>query len=104
MPSIHKRAGRSHYYAAFYNADGTRALKSTGTNDRAKAMRLCVEWADAAKEGREGRLTEKRVRKVMADIFARANKEKMPAGTVAEFLEWWMESMTCPHRRCQVLC
>lgn len=90
MPSIHKRDGRPYWYAAFYNADGTRALKSTGSNDRKEAMHLCLEWAAAAKEGREGRLTEHRARKVIADIFARANREAMPAGTVREYLDGWL--------------
>lgn len=90
MPSIHKRDGRPYWYAAFYTADGTRALKSTGTHDRKEAMRLCLEWAATAKEGREGRLSEYRARKVIADIFARANRESMPSGTVREYLDGWL--------------
>lgn len=90
MPSIHKREGRPYYYAAFYNSDGNRALKSTGTNERKEAMRMCLEWAEAAELGRNGRLTEQRARKVIADIFARANRETLPAGTVREWLKSWL--------------
>ena len=90
MPSIHRREGRPHWYAAFYNSDGLRALKSTGTDDKKEAMRRCLEWAEASKTGREGRLTQERARKVLADIFARANKETMPASTVKEYMEHWL--------------
>jgi len=90
MPSIHRRDGRPYWYAAFYNSDGLRALKSTGTDNKKEAMRRCLEWAEAAKTGREGRLTQERARKVLADIFARANKETMSASTVKEYMEHWL--------------
>ncbi|MEI6168844.1 MAG: tyrosine-type recombinase/integrase [bacterium] len=90
MPSIHKRDGRPYWYAAFYNGDGLRSLKSTGTNDKKEAMRRCLEWAEASKTGREGRLTQERARKVLADIFARSNKEMLPTSTVREYLESWL--------------
>jgi integrase len=37
-------------------------------------------------------LTEHRIRKTMADIFSRANREKMPSGTVREFLAAWLQA------------
>jgi integrase len=92
MASIHRERRSPFWYAAFYNADGRRSFKSTGTKDRNEAMRVALEWSDAAKEGRNGTLTEHRIRKTMADIFMRANREKMPAGTVAEFLNAWLQA------------
>lgn len=92
MASIHKRQTSPFWWCAFTNADGRRSFRSTGTKDRAEAMRICVAWTDAATEGRAGTLTEHRVRRAMADIFTRANREKMPAGTVREFLTAWMQA------------
>jgi hypothetical protein len=93
MASIHKRGNLSPFwYAAFYNADGRRSFKSTGTTDRAKAQRIALEWSDAAREGRNGTLTELRIRKTMSDIFMRANREKMSTNTVRQFLDAWLKA------------
>jgi integrase len=92
MASLHWNKNKPYLFAAFTNADGRRSFKSTGTKDRAEAMRIALEWADAAKEGRNGTLTEHRIRKTMADIFMRANREKMPTGTAKEFLAAWLQA------------
>ncbi len=93
MASIHKRGGLSPYwYAAFYNADGRRSFKSTGTTDKTKAQRIALEWSETAKEGRSGTLTEHRIRKTMSDIFLRANREKMATGSVRQFLDEWLKA------------
>ena len=90
MPSIHRNKAKPFWYAAFTNADGRRSFKSTGTKDRREAQRICLEWADAAKEGRNGTLTELRIRKTMSDIFLRANREKMATGSARQFLGEWL--------------
>ena len=90
MPSIHHNKAKPFWYAAFTNADGRRSFKSTGTTDRREAQRICLEYADAAREGRRGLLTEHRIRKTMSDIFMRANREKMSTGTARQFLNAWL--------------
>ncbi len=90
MPSIHKITKSPFWFASFTNSDGRRSFKSTKTTNRQEAQRLCLEWADTAKDGRKGRLTEGQVRKVMADIFTRATRETLPAGTVRECLSAWL--------------
>ena len=93
MASIHKRGKLSPFwYAAFYNADGRRSFKSTGTTDRSKAQRIALEWSETAKEGRSGTLTENRIRKTMSDIFLRANRETMATGSVRQFLDEWLKA------------
>jgi len=92
MPSVHKIAKSPYWFAAFTNADGRRSFKSTKMTDKTEAARLCFEWADAAKDGRAGRLSETQVRKVMSDIFARANRETLPAGTVRQFFTSWLST------------
>jgi len=69
--------------------DGKRCFRTTGTGDRKLAMRTALEYESVAREGRQGRLTEGRVRAVMADMFARANREKLPNATASEFLASW---------------
>lgn len=92
MPSIHRRPRSPYWYAAYVDGDGRRTLRSTGTTDRTKALKICLSLSDAAREGREGLLTERRVRQAMADLFARANRERMSAGTAREFLTGWLAS------------
>ncbi len=94
MASIHKRdkSLSPYWYAAFYNADGRRSFKSTGTTDKNKAERIALEWSDTAKEGRAGALTEHRVRATMADIFRRATQETLPAGTVRQYFTSWLST------------
>ena len=93
MPSVHINKEKSPYwFASFTNADNRRSFKSTKQTDKTEAMRICLEYADAAKSGREGRLSEGQVRKVMADIFTRANREALPAGTVKECLTSWLST------------
>jgi len=78
------------WYCAFYLPDGTRTLRSTGTSDKRKATAICVEWEKASRVAREGRLTEARARDVLADIFAIANEDDLPSGTVKEYLAAWL--------------
>ena len=68
MASIHRMRRSPFWYAAFYMPDGHRALRSTGCRDRKQALKIALEWDAAAREGREGRLTELRTRETMAAI------------------------------------
>jgi hypothetical protein len=60
MPSLHKDSkGRSPYWiAAFTGPDGRRVNKSTKTPDRAKALKIAVEWEALANKGRQGALVD----------------------------------------------
>lgn len=89
MASIHRRSRSPNYWAAFMGPDGKRCFRTTGTGDRKLAMRTALEYESTARDGRQGRLTEGRVRAVMADLFARANREKLPSATAADFLASW---------------
>lgn len=91
MASIHKERDCKNWIASFYGPDGRRCRKSTGTPDRATAMRIALEYEGASKDGRQGRLTESRVRAVLADIFRRANNESLPTSTAREFFSSWLK-------------
>ena len=90
MASIHKQKNSPYWYCAFYQPDGARAFKSTKKKNRSEAMGVCIEWEHAAKMGREGRLSEQQARKVVADIFARANSSALPSSSAKEFLDNWL--------------
>jgi len=91
MASIHRRKGTKKWHAAFYDAEGRRCMRSTGTSKRSEAMSIALDLQEAARRGREGRLTVDQARKVIADIYARANRDKLPAGTVREYVKHWMQ-------------
>lgn len=90
MASIHHMRRSPFWYCAFYLPDGSRSFKSTKTSDKRKATAICLEWEQASREGKEGRLTETQTRKVMARIFAVANQDKLPCATLTDFLKTWL--------------
>ncbi len=89
MASITKKPNCKNWMACFRGADGRRAMRTTSTTDRSMAMRVALEYETAARDAMAGRLTEARVRKVLADLFATANRESLPSSSVADFLESW---------------
>jgi len=91
MASLRKRAGSPYWVACFAESDGSRAQRSTGTTDRRDAQRIANHFEDAASQGRERRLTESRARKVIADIYALANRGTLPSSTVRDFFASWLK-------------
>jgi len=90
MASLHKHAASPYWYCAYYLPDGRRTLRSTKTSDKRKALGICLKYEEAARLGREGRLTEARAREVIADIYAIANADKLPSSTVKAYLASWL--------------
>lgn len=90
MASIHKNNGPN-WYAAYYKADGTRAFKSTGTPDKRLAQRIALQFEAAEKHGRAERLTMKRVRDTLSEIYASLHGEELPAEETGPFLNQWLE-------------
>ena len=94
MASIHKdpRDRSPFWYCAFYLPDGRRTFRSTGTTDKRKANSICVEWERAAREGREGRLTEARARDTISTIYQIAHTEELPQSTTKDFITSWLKT------------
>lgn len=90
MASIHRVKRSPYWYGAIYLPDGRRTLRSTGTTDKRKARKIVDAWDQAAREGREKRLTERRSREVLAEIFQLANDEPLPCATLRSFLDAWL--------------
>jgi integrase len=78
------------WIACFRGADGRRLKKSTKTTNSEKAKELAIKWEQAAKAGREGRLTESQCRKVIAEIYAHAVGEPLHFRTAREYLREWV--------------
>ena len=84
--------GKSPYWiACFRGADGRRLKRSTGTTDTELAKKIAGEWEDAGKLAREGRLTESRCRKVIAEMYERAVGEPLHFRTTRTYLSEWLE-------------
>jgi len=95
MASIHRQAEKSPYwYAAFYGADGRRRFQSTKTIDRKKAQAIALEFEEAARLGRSGALTMERARRVIANLYAVANRETLPASTIKDYMDSWLQKKT----------
>lgn len=52
---------------------------------------MALAWEDAAKAGREKRLTEAQARKVVGDILARSTGESLHFHTCADWLDEWVK-------------
>ncbi len=90
MPSLHKRLRSPFWVAAFCAGDGRRLKKSTKTKDRSLAMKLALEWEQAAKTGRAGRLVESQCRRVLSEIHEHANGEPLHFHTAKAWLNEWL--------------
>ncbi len=100
MGSIHKNTRKDkngrivekpNWYAAYYRADGTRAFKSTGTPDKKLATRIMLQFEEAEKQAKQERLTMKRVRDTLSEIYASVHGEELPSDETESFLNQWIE-------------
>ncbi len=87
MASVHRMRRSPYWYGAFTMPDGRRAFRSTGCRNKKQALKIVLEWDAAAREGREGRLTELRTRETMSAIFKSATGRSLPCATMTAFLD-----------------
>jgi len=90
MASLHKNHGPN-WYASFYCADGSRKFKSTGTPDKRLANQIALQWEAAEQQGRAQRLTMKRCRDMLSQIYASVHGEELPSDETGLFLLQWLE-------------
>lgn len=91
MASLRRLPNSPYWIACFSLPDGRQTQRSTKTTDRREAQRVANNFEDASREGRAGRLTEHQARKVIADIFAIANKDQLPSSTIRDFCTSWLQ-------------
>ncbi len=70
--------------------DGTRTQRSTGSTDRRKALRIAMEYEDAASAASQDRFTEACARRTLGDIYAMTNPEALASSTIDDFLTAWL--------------
>jgi|ERR1035437_1575332 integrase len=91
MASLRKHPRSPFWFACFTLADGRRTQRSTGTSDKRKALAIALKYDDAARESAAGRFTESRARKVISDIYALTNTERLPGSKTRAFFQAWLK-------------
>ncbi len=86
MASLRKRPTSSLWFACYTDKFGKRRQRSTGTNDKKKAMKLAMEFEAAARANR----TAKQVRAVIADLHKELTGEALPTKTISDFVAMWL--------------
>ena len=85
MASLRKHPRSPFYFACYTQSDGRRTQRSTGIDDKCKAMAIAIKYEDAAREAAAGRIIESRARKVISDVYMLANAEVLPNSTTRVF-------------------
>jgi integrase len=70
MASIHKQTGRPNWFCAFYDPEGFRRFRSTGTENPRIARTLCVSIERAATLARQGKLSNEKALKLIRETCA----------------------------------
>ena len=100
MASLHKQRGKPHWFAAFTTPDGKRHFKSTGTDDKKHAKRICDGWQKAAELAAQKNLTPDRARKLIestvADVLESHLTGTLPRETLRDFFEKCAELVMRP--------
>jgi integrase len=88
MASLRKKDRSPFWFACYALPDGRRTQRSTGTDDKRKALTIAIKYEDAAREAAAGRFIESRARKVIADIYTLANTEVLPNSNTRVFFKY----------------
>ena len=91
MASLRKKDRSPFFFACFTLPDGTRTQRSTGSSHRGEAQRIANEFEDAAREASAGRFIESRARRVISDIYALANPDRLASSTTEDFFVAWLK-------------
>ncbi len=102
MSSVHTQPGKPNYFCAFYDFDlqgrPVRRFKSTGTNNKKQAERICAAFEQAAQKKKRGKLHPDVAREIIeaavADI-AEAGEIEMPRQSVSEYFNGWLSAKGC---------
>jgi len=70
MASIHKQPGRPNWFCAFYDPEGFRRFRSTGTENAKIARTICVNIERAASLTRQGKLSAEKALKLVRETGA----------------------------------
>lgn len=90
MASLHRRLRSPYLHAAFTGPDGRRLMRSTGTADRRSALRLALQWEDAAKAARAKTFTAAKAHKILSECVALSTGETFQTFTCRQWLDEWL--------------
>ena len=90
MPSLHKRPESPFWVASYQDAKGRWLKKSTKTASRSLALKLALEWENASKAGKVGRLVESQARKVPSEIVEQATGQAIHFHTCKDWFAEWL--------------
>jgi integrase len=88
MASLRRKPRSPFYFARFMLPDGSRTDRSTKLTDRRQAMKLAMQWEEAASK----RITEAQARKVLSDIHEQIHGSPLKTRSVAEYRTEWLAS------------
>lgn len=86
MASLRKKPNSRFWVACFTDQNGAQKQRSTGTIDRAEAIRIAITYEDAYRR----KMTEEQVRRAMNDVCEAINGRRFLTFTVSEFLSRWL--------------
>jgi hypothetical protein len=86
MAALRKKFGSPFWFACFTLPDGRRTQRSTKLLERRDAMRLAMQWEDAAMR----RITEAQARRVLSDIHEQIHGARLSTPSVADFTTQWL--------------
>ena len=90
MPSLHKRPESPYWVASYQDAKGRWLKKSTKTDKRSLALKIAMEWENAGKSGRAGRLVESQCRKVLSEILEQSTGSPIHFHTCRDWFTEWL--------------
>lgn len=70
MASIHKQPGRPNWFCAYYDPEGFRRFRSTGTGNAKIARQICANVEHAATLTRQGKLSNEKALKLVREACA----------------------------------
>jgi hypothetical protein len=86
MAALRKKDRSPFWFACFSLPDGRRTQRSTKLVDRREAMKLAMQWEDAAMR----RITEAQARRVLSDIHEQIHGARLSTPTVTDFTAQWL--------------
>lgn len=91
MASLRRHPRSPYWHAIIYLPDGRKTNRSTGTTNKKDALRIALQFEEAANMAKKGTLVERRARKTIADIYAIANDSSLETSSIKTYLQSWLK-------------
>jgi len=93
MSSIHKVKGKPNWFCAFYNPEGFRRFRTTGTENATIARTICVNIERASKLAQDNKLSNEKGLKLIRDTCSAIEEThgKLAANRAHDILKSYVE-------------